>query len=76
MRYPREMATNKRRDFTQVALAVVQQAIGEVTPPALTKKQESGRRGGLKGGSERAAKLTPEQRSAIARAAATARWKK
>jgi hypothetical protein len=33
-----------------------------------------GRRGGLKGGNARAAKLTPEQRSAIARKAAEGRW--
>lgn len=33
-----------------------------------------GRLGGLKGGKARAAKLTPEQRSEIARRAAKARW--
>ncbi|MEJ0077997.1 MAG: RNA-binding protein [Alphaproteobacteria bacterium] len=33
-------------------------------------------KGGLKGGKARAAALTPEQRSEIARAAAGARWKK
>jgi hypothetical protein len=33
-------------------------------------------KGGLRGGKARAAKLTPEQRSEIARAAAAARWKK
>ncbi len=35
-----------------------------------------GRRGGLKGGKARAAALTPEQRSEIARKAAAARWRK
>lgn len=35
-----------------------------------------GRRGGLKGGKARAAKLTTEQRSEIARKAAAARWRK
>ena len=70
------MATNKRKDFTQTALAVVQQATGEATPPTLTKKQESGRKGGLKGGAARATTLAPEARSAIARTAAAARWKK
>ena len=35
-----------------------------------------GRRGGLKGGKVRAEKLTPEQRSEIARKAAKARWAK
>ncbi len=34
-----------------------------------------GRRGGLKGGKARAAKLTPEKRSEIARKAVAARWK-
>jgi hypothetical protein len=35
-----------------------------------------GRLGGLKGGKARAAKLTPAKRKAIAKKAATARWKK
>jgi hypothetical protein len=35
-----------------------------------------GRLSGLKGGRARAAKLTPEERSAIARKAAAARWTK
>ncbi len=35
-----------------------------------------GRKGGLKGGKARAAKLTPEQRSEAARKAAHARWNK
>jgi hypothetical protein len=69
------MAT-KRRDFTQVAFDVVQRATGEVTAPAPSKKQESGRKGGLKGGDARAKALTPEKRSAIARSAAATRWKK
>lgn len=69
------MAT-KRRDFTQVAFNVVQRATGEVNVPAPTKKQESGRKGGLKGGTARATALAPEQRAEIARAAAQARWKK
>jgi hypothetical protein len=36
--------------------------------------QELGRLGGLKGGKARAEKLSPEERSAIARKAAQARW--
>ena len=35
-----------------------------------------GRRGGLKGGPARAAKLTPEQRTEIARKAVLVRWSK
>jgi ABC-type phosphate/phosphonate transport system ATPase subunit len=38
--------------------------------------QELGRLGGLKGGKARAEKLSPEQRSAIAKKAAEARWAK
>jgi hypothetical protein len=37
---------------------------------------ELGRRGGLKGGKARAAKMTPEVRSESARKAAKARWAK
>lgn len=36
------MAT-KRKDFTQIAFDVVQRATGEVTAPAPSKTQESGR---------------------------------
>ena len=35
-----------------------------------------GRKGGLKGGKARAAKMTPEERSAAAKKAAAARWRK
>jgi hypothetical protein len=35
-----------------------------------------GRAGGLKGGKARAAKLTPQERSDIARKASIARWEK
>ena len=68
-----------RKDFSQIAFDVVQQATGEVVPEPIDDKkkaaQESGRRGGLKGGSARAATLTPEQRSEIAKKAALTRWK-
>jgi hypothetical protein len=69
-----------KKDFTQVALDVVRRATGEVPAPAPapapTKKQESGRKGGVVGGVARAAKLTPDQRSAIAKKAARGRWSK
>ena len=67
-----------RKDFSQIAFDVVQQAIGEVAPEPIDDKkkaaQESGRRGGLKGGTARATALTPEQRSEIAKKAAAKRW--
>lgn len=68
-------------DVNALARQLVDEAIGE-TPkydpdegknPAAV---ELGRRGGLKGGKARAAKLTPEQRSAAAKKAAAARWGK
>jgi hypothetical protein len=38
--------------------------------------KKGGKRGGPKGGKARAAKLTPERRSEIAKKAAAARWAK
>ena len=69
------MATKK--DFTQVAFAVVQQATGAVPRPSpMTDRQAASRKGGIAGGVSRAELLTPEQRSAIAKKAAATRWKK
>jgi len=59
------MATKK--DFTQVAHAVFQQAVGEAPKAvALTPKQAAGRAGGLKGGKARMQSLTDEQRTELA----------
>lgn len=67
-----------RKDLNQTAFSIVQQATGEVVPEPIDEKkkaaQESGRRGGLKGGTARSAALTPEQRSEIAKKAAAKRW--
>ena len=65
-----------RKDFTQIAFDVMQQATGQVVKPEESAKAKGGRKGGLKGGSARAATLSSEQRSAIAKKAATSRWKK
>jgi hypothetical protein len=49
------------------------------TPPNKSKKNPAavalGRLGGLRGGQVRAERLTPEQRTAIAKKAAETRWK-
>ena len=37
---------------------------------------DAGKRGGVKGGAQRALNLTPEQRAEAARLAATARWRR
>ena len=66
-----------KRDLNALAAHIVKQATDENPPEVDPKGQQavlSGRKGGLKGGKARAAKLTPEQRSEIARKAAQARW--
>jgi len=60
-------------DLNRLAARIVKDA---TEPEAKTPAQASGRRGGLKGGKARAAKLSPERRSEIARKAAASRWKR
>ena len=68
-------------ELNKLAAFIVDQATDE-TPETDEKPQknpaavELGRLGGKKGGRARAEKLTPEQRSEIARKAARARWGK
>jgi hypothetical protein len=72
------MATksNSRKDFTQIAFDVVQQATGEVErKKGLTGKKADSRKGGLVGGKVSAEKLSLKERSEIAKKAAKARWK-
>jgi len=59
-------------DLNQLAARLVKQSTEPDEPE--TPAQTSGRNGGLKGGKARADKLTPEQRSEIARKASKARW--
>jgi len=60
------------RDANQLAHMIVGIATGEdVKHEPDTSGQ---RKGGLKGGKARAAKLSPEERSEIAKKAAKARW--
>lgn len=66
-----------KKDFSQIAFSVVQQATGEESKPApKTPRQEAGRKGGLKGGAKRMSELSDEERSELAKKAAEARWKK
>ena len=66
-------------DINLLATAIVEAAT-EGEPLVEDKRDPAavalGRKGGLKGGKARAAKLTPEQRSEIARNAAAKRWSK
>jgi hypothetical protein len=73
-----------RPDVAETAFRVMQEATGQrpktLPPSERTEKNreaaERGRKGGQKGGRARAAKLTADQREAIAQIAAEARWKK
>ena len=68
--------SNSRKDFTQIAFDVVQQATGEAEcKTELTGKKANSRKGGLAGGKARAEKLSSEKKSEIAKKAAKARWK-
>jgi hypothetical protein len=68
------------KDKNKKAKSVVDMATGEHVETTLDGKNAAavalGRKGGLVGGKARAAKLTPKRRSAIAKAAAQARWHK
>ena len=64
------------RDPVQLGKLIVDIATGQVEDTADNPQTKRARSGGVKGGAARAAVLTPEQRSEIARVAASARWKK
>jgi hypothetical protein len=70
------MPPKRPRDPNQLARAIVDIATGEAHEMPSRVRQARARKAGLTGGPARAMKLTPEQRSEIARAAAAARWKK
>lgn len=76
--------TSRDHDFATIARNVVEQAIGErLDGSPLPPKDEGknphavalGKLGGAKGGKARAEALSPAKRKAIARKAATVRWK-
>ena len=72
-------APKRPRDPNQLAKLIVDIATGEVEDPSPDEGKDPaavalGRKGGLKGGKARAAKMTAEQRSEAAKKAAAARW--
>ncbi len=78
---PMPTRPKRPRDPNQLGKLIVDIATGQVEDPDPNagkdpKAIERGRKGGLKGGSARAAAMTPEQRSESARRAANARWGK
>jgi hypothetical protein len=73
------MTPKRPRDVNQLAKMIVDLTVREAVEadPMAGKSAsavERGRRGGEKGGTARAAVLTPGRRSAIARKVAAARW--
>ncbi len=76
-----DRSRKRPRDLNQLAARLVDEATGDAPKhvDADEGKDPSavalGRRGGLKGGHARAAKLTAEQRSEAARHAANERWR-
>jgi hypothetical protein len=75
-----ERSRKRPRDLNSLAASIVGDATDETPEPEPVDDGKDpaavalGRKGGLKGGAARAAKLTPEQRSEIAKKAAAARW--
>ena len=74
-------SSNRPSDPNQLAKLVVDIATGQTADsshsPQYVKNPAAvalGRLGGKKGGAARAAKLTPEQKSEVARRAAQVRW--
>ena len=59
-----------------IYLHLVRKKKAGIPPEVSAWYAELGRRNGAKGGKARAAKMTPEQRSAAARKAVQARWAK
>ncbi|MDT7719426.1 MAG: hypothetical protein QOE94_437 [Mycobacterium sp.] len=75
-----DRSRKRPRDLNSLAASIVGDATDETPEPEPDDGKDPaavslGRRGGLKGGKARAAKLTAEQRSEIAKKAAAARWK-
>lgn len=76
-----DRSRKRPRDPNQLGKLVVDLATGDVEEPREDIGKDPaavtlGRRGGLKGGKARAAKLSATQRSDAARHAAEARWSK
>jgi hypothetical protein len=75
-----ERSRKRPRDLNSLAASIVGDTTDENPEPEPDDGKDPaavalGRKGGLKGGKARAAKMTPEQRSEIAKRAAAARWK-
>lgn len=75
-----DRSRKRPRDPNALGRQIVDEATGEAArlepdPGKDPAAVALGRKGGLKGGKARAAKLTPEERSKAAKKAAQARWR-
>jgi hypothetical protein len=71
--------SSKQKDPSEIARHVLDTVVPDAEPPKKEKNPAAvalGKLGGLKGGPARAAKLSAEQRKAIAKKASLSRWKK
>jgi len=80
---PRRASKGKKRDFTQIAKAVINQVTGNATFHTIEEVGEKNPHaqalaslGASKGGKARAKKLSSKRRKQIARQAARVRWGK
>jgi len=77
---PERSKKKRPTDLNSLAASIVNDATDPQPEPELTPEQAAARllgsKGGKKGGKARAAKLTANQRSEIAKTAAAARWAK
>lgn len=75
-----ERSRKRSHDVNELARQIVGEATGEAPKHDPDEGKDPaavalGRKGGLKGGKARAAKMTPEERAESARRAAQARWR-
>jgi hypothetical protein len=68
--------SKKPADLNRLAAAIVGEATEETPQKPESQQARAGRTGGIRGGKERAKRLSPDERSEIARKAAAARWNK
>ena len=68
--------SKRPRDPNQLAKLMIDIASGDVEEAEKSATEKRASKAGLAGGPARAASMTPEQRSEIAKIAASARWKK
>jgi hypothetical protein len=67
--------SKKPADLNRLAAAIVGDATDETPQKPESRQAQAGRSGGLKGGKNRAKRLSAARRSEIARTAAQARWR-